>query len=131
MVDAIKLLDRCSRVHTTTPISPFAVASTLDESGPSNQPGRSHGESMESKINALPNMGDVVATSPRLGGDGSDDVSWRVTFKNAPHNFPQLKVVDNNVQFVYWENLLLNQVQYNQNRQTQLISMQRFRLEQT
>ena len=90
-------LDGCPPVSTTEPINIFAVDMRVKERPPSLLPGRGLGESMQAKLEKLENFGDIRVQVNRLSANNDKVVIYRITFKNAPYNLPQLRVAENNV----------------------------------
>ena len=72
-------------------ISIKAVGKTVQEMNLQNFPGRSLGESLESKLKT------IFPVSTELEISGVNDRQWLVTFLNAPWNLPSLDVISGNV----------------------------------
>ena len=72
-------------------ISVKAVGKTVQEMNLQNFPGRSLGESLESKLKT------IFPVSTELEISGVNDRQWLVTFLNAPWNLPSLDVISGNV----------------------------------
>ena len=68
-----------------------AVGKTVQEMNLQNFPGRSLGESLESKLKT------IFPVSTELEISGVNDRQWLVTFLNAPWNLPSLDVISGNV----------------------------------
>jgi hypothetical protein len=79
----------------TEPINHDAVANTLFEDPSSTSLGNSPGESMQSKLQALDNVG-LVSVS-RSGVDRSGGYQWFVTFLTEYTNLDEMHVVANNL----------------------------------
>ena len=90
-------LDGCPAKAVTEPINIFAVAMRESERPPSLLPGRGLGESMQAKIEKLANIGDIRVVVNRQSENHGKYITYRITFKNAPHNLPQLRVVQSDV----------------------------------
>ena len=52
---------------------------------------------MQAKLEKLENFGDIRVLVNRLSTNNDKVVVYRITFKNAPYNLPQLRVAENNV----------------------------------
>ena len=72
-------------------ISVKAVGKTVQEMNLQNFPGRSLGESLESKLKT------IFPVSTELEISGVKDRQWLVTFLNAPWNLPSLDIIGGNV----------------------------------
>jgi hypothetical protein len=80
---------------TTSKIHFSAVAEITDEDATSNLAGSQPGESMQAKLQACPNVGQVrVRRSPP---DARGGYQWIITFTGAPGNLAELQVLQNNI----------------------------------
>jgi ELWxxDGT repeat protein len=79
---------------TSEVINHAAVAMKSDE-GLTHDAGSNYGESMQSKIEALANIGGMTTVVTRGAADANGGYTWSVTFKNAIASLPQLEVVEN------------------------------------
>ena len=85
---------QCNPVAVTTPIDHEAVPASSDERT-TYEPGSGLGDSMESKLRALANIGGMDVRVTRSSNGGQGGYTWSVTWLNSPHDMPLLRVVDN------------------------------------
>lgn len=80
---------------TTAFISVHAVASLADENKTSSEAGLGLGESMQAKIQALPNVGQVAVS--RSPPDPRGGYEWSITFLSEPGDLTEMLVANNSV----------------------------------